>query len=140
MYLPIHCASCATIALRVAHECLGGEATCPRCGEIAQVVPGCSYVEGDVPLFNRLKRLVEDSGLSSEDARRLAFEIEGGVESRAFDILAKRLPALQPELFSPGERRTALSILDTLLTSASDLRASPPTSLQAPRAGDGAGP
>jgi hypothetical protein len=108
MYLPTYCANCAVIALRVAHECLGGEATCPRCGEAAQVVPGCSYVEGDVPLFNRLKRIVEDTQISSEDARRLAFEIEGGVESRAFDILRKRLPALQPERFSPAERRIAL--------------------------------
>jgi hypothetical protein len=66
-YLPVLCSACLRTYLLPAAS--GTELSCRECGGTASVVPGETYGEGDIPLFERVSAAV-DSGLRSAQAAR----------------------------------------------------------------------
>jgi hypothetical protein len=69
-YLPVWCAACARAQLQRVPP--GNVSNCRTCGVPTSVLPGQTYVEGDVALFERLQAAV----LATPLGRRTAEQVE----------------------------------------------------------------
>jgi len=73
VYLPARCSTCRrTDLLRAAP---GAELSCRHCGGAASVVPGETYGEGDVPLFERVSVALGSDLTTARAARKIAAEL-----------------------------------------------------------------
>lgn len=72
-YLPVQCASCAKIALLAAQP--GQIPTCRTCGGPTAILPGESYAEGDIQLFERIEAAVRPLVISRRTAERIVAEL-----------------------------------------------------------------
>lgn len=102
-------------------------AACPRCSGDAAVVPGPSFGEHEVALFDWLTQVARYAQLRPAEAQRLCIDIEMGLASAdqpgTFGRLSKRFPSLvelAPQLAdSPARLARALRMLETILNALS---------------------
>jgi hypothetical protein len=73
VYLPVLCSSCLGSCLLPAAS--AEELFCRKCGGAANVVPGETYGEGDVPLFERVSAAVESHLRTARAARKIVAEV-----------------------------------------------------------------
>jgi len=80
--------------------------SCLRCGDALRVIPGRSYAEGDVALFDELGEIVAESGVSPREAQLLVRSVETALQSGAYaecvDALVVRMAGLLPEQMVMG--------------------------------------
>jgi hypothetical protein len=72
-YLPVFCEACARIHLQAVHA--GQTPTCRVCGASASVLPGETYAESDVALFERIEAAVHPVVLSRRSGERVVAEL-----------------------------------------------------------------
>jgi hypothetical protein len=125
--IPGVCTACQRLSLFSARG-LGEIPDCPRCGGSLRAVPGCSFAEGDLALFQELSDVVAE--LAPLDANRLAIEVEralwSGALSNTFEALSVRWPALTPLVLVTGSnharQRHILRHLKTIFDGLASLR------------------
>jgi hypothetical protein len=101
-------------------------ATC-SCGGQAFVVPGPSFAQHEVALFEWLVQVARYAQLRPAEAQRVCIEIEMGLaradQPGTFARLAERFPSLAelaPQLVdSPARQARALRMLETILNALS---------------------
>jgi hypothetical protein len=124
--LPTHCRACGAVALaprsvqnQVAEAC--------ACGGQAFVVPGPSFAQHEVALFDWLVQVARYAQLRPAEAQRVCIEIETGLAAAdqpgTFARLTVRFPSLtelMPQLVdSPARLARALRMLETILNALS---------------------
>jgi hypothetical protein len=122
-YLPTICHACRRVELLSTDACVEGQFKCTTCAGPAEVVPGCSYAEGDVALFEELSQIVASARISAAEAQRLAIDVERSSYVQkghsAFAELTRLLPSLaplKPTLDASSRRqRQAVVMLETIL-------------------------
>lgn len=72
-YLPVYCSACAKACLQPARP--GEAASCPTCGTPTVVLPGETYSEADVGLFERIEPEVRGAVLSRRAAEHIVAEL-----------------------------------------------------------------
>jgi len=100
--------------------------TC-ACGGVALVVPGPSFAEHEVALFDWLTQVARYAQLRPAEAQRICIEIETGLgradQPGTYARLSKRFPSLVellPQLAgSPARLARALRMLETILNALS---------------------
>jgi len=120
--IPTHCQSCARSRLVSVDSLASGIVTCPDCGGLAHALPGESYVEADVPLFDDLVSMLREADITPANAALLAQELEGRSYTDPGRSL-RRLEQLLPSLgilellvaHRPASMRKAEGILSLLL-------------------------
>jgi len=93
------------------------------CGGTAFVVPGPSFAEHEVALFDWLVKVARYAQLRPAEAQRVCMEIETGLaradQPRTYARLTERFPSLDelyPQLAdSPARMARALRMLETIL-------------------------
>jgi hypothetical protein len=71
--LPVLCSSCLRSCLRPATS--AEELFCRKCGGPVNVVPGETYGEGDIPLFERVSAAVESHLRTARAAEKIVAEL-----------------------------------------------------------------
>lgn len=112
VYLPSFCSSCSSSYLLLAAS--AEHLTCPKCGGTARVVPGESYGDGDVPLFERVAAAVDSDLRTVRTARKIMAELHhargGGEAPEAILLrLTDDLPGLRFLIPALYPRRTTLA-------------------------------
>ena len=108
---------------------MNGAITCPDCGGLAHALPGESYTEADVALFDDLVSMLKESDITAANAALLAQELEGRSYTDPGRSL-RRLEQLLPSLgilellvaHRPASMRKAEGILSLLLHALSNGR------------------
>ena len=124
--LPTHCRACGQVTLArrdVQHQV----ASLCDCGGQAFVVPGPSFAEHEVALFDWLVKVARYAQLRPAEAQRVCIEIETGLASAdqpgTFARMTQRFPSLAqlaPQLVdSPARLARALRMLETILNALS---------------------
>ena len=72
-YLPVYCGNCRTARLQPAQP--GEAASCLTCGTPTEVLPGETYCEADVALFERIEPEVRTAVLSRRAAEHIVAEL-----------------------------------------------------------------
>lgn len=124
--MPTHCRACGAVALASRRLVPEGAAPC-GCGGQAFVVPGPSFAEHEVALFDWLTEVARYAELRPAEAQRVCIEIETGLASAdqpgTYARLTKRFPSLSqlaPQLEdSPARLARALRMLETILNALS---------------------
>jgi len=101
---------------------MSGSLACADCGGLAHALPGESYTEADVPLFDDLVSMLKEADLTPTNAALLAQELEGRSYTEPGRSL-RRLEQLLPSLgilellvaHRPASMRKAEGILSLLL-------------------------
>jgi hypothetical protein len=125
-FLPTHCRACGAVALATRAVTVDGCAPC-SCGGQAFVVPGPSFAEHEVALFDWLTQVARYAELRPAEAQRVCIEIETGLaradQPGTYDRLTQRFPSLSqlaPQLEdSPARQARALRMLETILNALS---------------------
>jgi hypothetical protein len=126
VYLPVLCSACLRTYLLPAAS--GTELSCRECGGTASVVPGETYGEGDIPLFERVSAAV-DSGLRTaraarqivtelRDARHRSDSLEAILLRVADELpgLGFLIPGLYSKRITPAQRAQMARALGMVLT------------------------
>jgi hypothetical protein len=121
-FLPTHCRACGAVALVTRGAEDQAAAPC-ACGGTAFVVPGPSFAEHEVALFDWLVKVARYAQLRPAEAQRVCMEIETGLaradQPRTYARLTERFPSLDelyPQLAdSPARMARALRMLETIL-------------------------
>jgi len=124
--MPTHCRACGAVALATRSVALDGCAPC-NCGGQAFVVPGPSFAEHEVALFDWLTEVARYAELRPAEAQRVCIEIETGLaradQPGTYARLTQRFPSLSqlaPQLEdSPARQARALRMLETILNALS---------------------
>ena len=124
--LPTHCRACGAVALARRSVANQAEASCD-CGSQAFIVPGPSFAQHEVALFDWLVQVARYPQLRPAEAQRVCIEIEMGLASAdqpgTFARLTERFPSLAelaPQLVgSPARQARALRMLETILNALS---------------------
>jgi hypothetical protein len=125
-FLPTHCRACGAVAL--AERSVVDQATAPcECGDEGFVVPGPSFAEHEVALFDWLTLVARYAQLRPAEAQRVCIEIEMGLASAdqpgTYARMTERFPSLAelaPQLVdSPARQARALRMLETILNALS---------------------
>ena len=125
-YLPVWCAACGRAQL----QCLppGNVSNCRTCGVPTSVLPGQTYVEGDVALFERIQAAVLATPLGRRTAERVEKELRDvAIRGDAPEVVLLHvldhlpglhflLPALQLQPSPALERALLLRAAGMLLT------------------------
>lgn len=98
-----------------------------RCGALAFIVPGPSFAEHEVALFDWLTQVARYAQLRPAEAQRICIEIETGLaradQPGTYARLTQRFPSLAelaPQLTgSPARVARALRMLETILNALS---------------------
>ncbi len=121
-FIPTHCEACSRTALIRADAIVNGCVSCSECGGRTRTLPGESYAEEDVALFEELRTVLEQAKISPQGAAALRGELSGRTSleaGRGLKRLAQVVPALGLiELIVPGRPaalRKAEGMLATLL-------------------------
>ncbi len=108
--LPTHCRSCGAVTLS-ARDVQNQVAAPCACGGQAFVVPGPSFAEHEVALFDWLVKVSRYAQLRPAEAQRVCIEIEMGLASATspgtYARLAQRFPSLTelaPQLVDSSAR------------------------------------
>jgi hypothetical protein len=125
-FLPTHCRACGAVALAERSVVDQATAQC-ECGDQAFVVPGPSFAEHEVALFDWLTLVARYAQLRPAEAQRVCIEIEMGLASAdqpgTYARLTQRFPSLAelaPQLVdSPARQARALRMLETILNALS---------------------
>ena len=125
-FLPTHCRACGTVTL-VTRSAPDQAAAACSCGGTAFVVPGPSFAEHEVALFEWLVKVARYAQLRPAEAQRVCIEIETGLGSAdqpgTYARMTKRFPSLSellPQLAdSPARMARALRMLETILNALS---------------------
>jgi len=125
-FLPTHCRACGAVALAERSAVNQATAQC-ECGDQAFVVPGPSFAEHEVALFDWLTVVARYAQLRPAEAQRVCIEIEMGLASAdqpgTYARLSERFPSLEelaPQLVdSPARQARALRMLETILNALS---------------------
>jgi hypothetical protein len=72
-YLPVLCGACAKIQLQCVQP--GQMPSCRTCGGLTSILPGESYAESDVPLFERIETAVRPLIISRRTGERVVAEL-----------------------------------------------------------------
>jgi hypothetical protein len=120
--IPTHCQSCARSRLVNADSLANGAIACPDCGGLAYALPGESYAEADVSLFDDLVSMLKASDITPAKAALLADQLQGRSHADPGRTL-RRLEQLLPSLgilellvaHRPASLRKAEGILSLLL-------------------------
>ena len=122
MFIPTYCDGCSRAALVAEKSIAGGVARCSECGKAARALPGETYGEDDVALFNDLRAALEEVGLTPQHATGLATQLEirrTQPPGQGLRQLAQMLPSLGILELIVANRtatlRKAESMLATLL-------------------------
>ena len=124
--LPTHCRACGAVSL--AERDVQNQIAAPcSCGGQAFVVPGPSFAEHEVPLFDWLTQVARYAQLRPAEAQRVCIEIEMGLaradQPGTFARLTERFPSLNqltPQLVdSPARQARTLRMLETILNALS---------------------
>lgn len=75
-FIPTHCESCSRSALVSADAIHAAVTQCVECGATARSLPGESYGEEDVALYNEVATRLRDVGVTPFQAQQLAQELE----------------------------------------------------------------
>lgn len=121
-FLPTHCRACGSVALAIRSTQHQSAAPC-SCGGTAFVVPGPSFAEHEVALFDWLVKVARYAQLRPAEAQRVCLEIETGLaradQPGTYARLTERFPSLaelRPQLAdSPARMARALRMLETIL-------------------------
>lgn len=121
-FLPTHCRHCGSVALAIRTTQHQAAAAC-SCGGTAFVVPGPSFAEHEVALFDWLVKVARYAQLRPAEAQRVCLEIETGLaradQPGTYTRLSERFPSLaelRPQLAdSPARMARALRMLETIL-------------------------
>jgi hypothetical protein len=124
--LPTHCRACGAVTLSPRDVPNQVAAPCP-CGGQAYVVPGPSFAQHEIALFDWLVKVARYAQLRPAEAQRVCIEIEMGLASAdqpgTFARLAQRFPSLTelaPQLVDSSARLArALRMLETILNALS---------------------
>jgi hypothetical protein len=124
--LPTHCRFCGAVTL-AAREVQNQVAAQCDCGGQAFVVPGPSFAEHEVALFDWLVTVARYAQFRPAEAQRVCIEIEMGLASAdqqgTFARMTQRFPSLEqlaPQLVdSPARLARALRMLETILNALS---------------------
>jgi hypothetical protein len=125
-FLPTHCRSCGAVALVTRSTQNEAEAPC-SCGGTGFVVPGPSFAEHEVALFDWLVKVARYAELRPAEAQRVCIEIETGLaradQPGTYARLTERFPSLAellPQVAdSPARMARALRMLETILNALS---------------------
>lgn len=95
-FIPTYCDVCERVELTASDMAVNGDARCTECGASSRALPGQSYAEDDVELFDHLRGALGEAGITQQNARGLANQLEygGGHEGRGVRRLAQVVPAL----------------------------------------------
>lgn len=96
-FIPTHCESCSRSALVSASAINAGMTQCAGCGATARSLPGESYGEEDVSLYNNVANTLREAGVTPFQARQLAMELEAKSllePGRCLRRLMQTLPSL----------------------------------------------
>jgi hypothetical protein len=123
--LPTHCRACGAVSL--ARREAESQAVACACGHEAFIVPGPSFADHEVALFEWLVKVARYAQLRPAEAQRVCIEIEMGLASAdqpgTFARLTQRFPSLAqlaPQLVdSPARQARALRMLETILNALS---------------------
>ena len=123
---PTHCRACGAVSLATTRSVANQVASCD-CGGQPFVVPGPSFAQHEVALFDWLVQVARYAQLRPAEAQRVCIEIEMGLanadQSGTFDRLTVRFPSLAelaPQLVdSPARLARALRMLETILNALS---------------------
>lgn len=124
--LPTHCRACGAVSLATRSQQSETGAPC-SCGGEAFVVPGPSFAQHEVALFDWLVQVARYAQLRPAEAQRVCIEIEMGLaradQPGTFARLTERFPSLAdlaPQLVdSPARQARALRMLETILNALS---------------------
>lgn len=124
--LPTHCRACGAVILS-RRDVQNQVAAACGCGGQAFVVPGPSYAEHEVELFDWLVKVARYAQLRPAEAQRVCMEIETGLASAdqpgTFGRLTQRFPSLAELALqlvdSPARLARALRMLETILNALS---------------------
>lgn len=130
-FIPVHCDVCARSELVSAQEIVTDSAVCEECSGPVRSLPGESYTDQDVGLFNDLRAALIEAGINQQNAAALGAQLEvrhWDQPGRALRRLAQVVPALGIlELIvvnQPGALRKAEGMLATLLDALANSRRS----------------
>jgi hypothetical protein len=125
-WLPISCARCARVQLQLVQP--GDVPTCRSCGAYSTVFPGATYLESDVPLFDRIEAAIRPLNISRGVAERVLQELRDvarrtnapeSVFLQIVDFLPPLhflIPALRLEQPGPRERQVLTRATGMVLT------------------------
>lgn len=121
-FIPTYCDTCARVALLASDAIIGGMSRCDECGAPSRSLPGESYVEDDITLFDDLRSALNEAGVTQINAGGLLAQLEIRTPERPGRGL-RRLAQVVPSLGilelivvnQPGALRKAEGMLATLL-------------------------
>jgi hypothetical protein len=96
-FIPTQCESCSRSELVNADAISAGITQCKECGATARSLPGESYGEEDVSLYNNVATTLGEAGVTPFQARQLAQELEAKSllePGRCLRRLVQTLPSL----------------------------------------------
>jgi hypothetical protein len=95
--LPAHCDVCSRSTLVDEQAIRDGRATCKACATPLRTLPGESYADDDVTLFDQIESTLHEAGISALNAAQLAAELDGRsriTPGRALRRVVLALPSL----------------------------------------------
>ncbi len=96
-FLPVYCGACSRAFLVAVVP--GTEATCPECGALSAVLPGETYSQSDVALFERIEPEVRSATLSRRAAEHIVRQLRDvTVRSEAPESVLLRIMDFIPGL------------------------------------------
>lgn len=95
-YLPVSCQACQQLHLEPVQP--GQTPSCRDCGKAASILPGPTYVEGDVPLFERVAGAVPQGALTRRTCQQLVAELRDAFLRTAPESVLLRVVDSLPSL------------------------------------------
>lgn len=117
LFIPTCCAACGQTALKPGNSIRGTSVTCERCGAFASVIPGESYAEHDVPLFEQLLRALREAAITPGLAAQLKRQLgpREGTPGAALRRIAASVSGLSNLDLVVGNNRLALRKAEGML-------------------------
>jgi hypothetical protein len=126
LFIPTYCAACGRAALVSGNALSGTNFQCELCGGPALVIPGESYVESDVPLFEQLRVALREAAVTPALAAQLRRQVgpRDGAPGASLRRLAASVPALSNLDLIVGNNTLTLRKADGMLATLLDVIAS----------------
>lgn len=118
MFIPTYCDGCGHLALLAEQSVVGGMARCAECDGMVRALPGETYMEDDIALFNDLCAALNEVGLTPQHAAGLAAQLEirrTQPPGRGLKQLAQVLPSLGILELIVANRTTTLHKAESML-------------------------
>lgn len=95
-YLPVFCQACQQLHLEPVQP--GQTPSCRACGKPAFILPGPTYVESDVPLFERVASAVSSVTLPRRTCEQIVAELRDAALRTAPELVLLRVVDFLPAL------------------------------------------